>query len=138
MTDERGAAAVELVLIVPALMMMVLFAVAGGRVALAHGSVQQAAAAAARTASIARTAGEAHTTSQAVATATLANQGLQCTTSTVSVDTSGFASAVGTVASVTATVSCTVRLSDLSVPGLPGTVVVTETVTSPLDTYRGR
>ena len=53
--DERGSAAIELVLLVPALMLMLLFAVAGGRVAIAHGSVQQAAADAARAASIART-----------------------------------------------------------------------------------
>lgn len=135
--DERGSAAIEVVLLVPALMAMLLFAVAGGRVAIAHGSVQQAAADAARVASIARTAGEAHTTAVASARATLANQGLVCTSMTVTVDTSGFATPVGTPASVGATVSCTVELSQLSLPGLPDRVV-TATVTSPLDVFRGR
>ena len=87
--DERGSAAIELVLLVPALMLLLLFAVAGGRVAIAHGSVQQAAADAARAASIARTAGAAQTTAVAAARATLANQGLTCASMTVTLDTSG-------------------------------------------------
>lgn len=135
---ERGSAAIEIVLLVPALMLLLLFAVAGGRVAMAHGSVQQAAADAARAASIARTASSAHATAVSAASATLANQGLTCTSMTVSLDTSGFARPVGTPASVGATVSCTVALADLAVPGLPDTRLVTATVTSPLDTYRGR
>jgi Flp pilus assembly protein TadG len=135
--DERGSAAIEVVLLVPALMLLLLFAVAGGRVAIAHGSVEQAAADAARAASIARTAGSAQSTAGEAARATLANQGLNCTSVTVTLDTSGFATSVGSPASVAATVSCTVRLSDLAVPGLPDRVI-TATVTSPLDTYRGR
>ena len=135
--DERGSAAIELVLLVPALMLLLMFAVAGGRVAIAHGSVQQAAADAARAASIARTAGAAQTTAVAAARATLANQGLTCASMTVTLDTSGFATPVGTPASVVATVSCTVELSELSLPGLPDRVV-SATVASPLDVFRGR
>ena len=135
--DERGSAAIELVLLVPALMLLLMFAVAGGRVAIAHGSVQQAAADAARAASIARTAGTAQTTAVAAARATLANQGLTCASMTVTLDTSGFATPVGTPASVAATVSCTVELSELALPGLPDRVV-SATVTSPLDVFRGR
>ena len=135
--DERGSAAIELVLLVPALMLLLLFAVAGGRVAIAHGSVQQAAADAARAASIARTAGSAQTSAVTAARATLANQGLTCASMTVTLDTSGFSRPVGTPASVGATVSCTVELSELSLPGLPDRVV-SATVTSPLDVFRGR
>ena len=118
-------------------MLLLMFAVAGGRVAIAHGSVQQAAADAARAASIARTAGTAQTTAVAAARATLANQGLTCASMTVTLDTSGFSRPVGTPASVAATVSCTVELSELSLPGLPDRVV-SATVTSPLDVFRGR
>ena len=135
--DERGSAAIELVLLVPALMLLLMFAVAGGRVAIAHGSVQQAAADAARAASIARTAGTTQTTAVAAARATLANQGLTCASMTVTLDTSGFATPVGTPANVAATVSCTVELSELALPGLPNRVV-SATVTSPLDVFRGR
>ena len=135
--DERGSAAIELVLLVPALMLLLLFAVAGGRVAIAHGSVQQAAADAARAESIARTAGSAQTSAVTAARATLANQGLTCASMTVTLDTSGFAKPVGTPANVAATVSCTVELSELALPGLPDRVV-SATVTSPLDVFRGR
>lgn len=136
-SDERGSAAIEIVILVPALMLLLLLAVAGGRVAIAHGSVQQAAADAARSASIARTVGAAQSSAAAAARATLANQGLTCATLSVSLDTSGFATPVGTPASVGATVSCTVELSQLAIPGLPDRVV-TATVSSPLDVYRGR
>ena len=135
--DERGSAAIELVLLVPALMLLLMFAVAGGRVAIAHGSVQQAAADAARAASIARTGGSAQTSAGAAARATLANQGLTCASVAVTLDTSGFSRPVGTPASVAATVSCTVELSELALPGLPDRVV-SATVTSPLDVFRGR
>ena len=53
-------------------------------------------------------------------------------------DTSGFASPVGPPANVTATVTCVVNLSDVAVPGLPGTRTITATMTSPLDTFRER
>jgi hypothetical protein len=45
---------------------------------------------------------------------------------------------VGTPASVTATVTCVVNLSDVAIPGLPGTRTITATMSSPLDTYRER
>ena len=57
---------------------------------------------------------------------------------TISVDTSGFGSPVGTPASVRATVTCVVNLSDLAVPGVPGTRTVSASMSSPLDTYRER
>ena len=43
----------------------------------------------------------------------------QCVSMTVTLDTSGFSRPVGTPASVAATVSCTVELSELSLPGQP-------------------
>ena len=50
----------------------------------------------------------------------------------------GFAVQAGTPATVSATVSCTVPLSDLALPGLPGAHTITATFTSPLDVYRQR
>ena len=135
---ERGTAAVELAVAAPFLMLIVLVIVAGGRLELARGGVQAAAADAARAASIARTADAAADTATASAQATLANQGLTCTSTVVSVDLSGFGAPVGPPAAVTATVTCTVPLADLGVPGLPGQRPLTATAVSPLDTYRGR
>ena len=56
----------------------------------------------------------------------------------VDLDTSAFSNPVGAAGTVAATVTCTVDLTDLVAPGVPGTRVVTSTVTSPLDTYRER
>lgn len=136
--QERGSATIEAVIIVPALMLFVALIVAAGRVQMAHQSVDAAAAEAARAASISRTANEAQTRATTSGTQALANQGLKCATTTVTVDTSGFAAPVGAPATVSATVSCVVALDDVALPGLPGAITVDATVHSPLDTYRGR
>ena len=54
------------------------------------------------------------------------------------VDSSGFARPVGTPATVSVSITCVVNLSDVAIPGLPGTLPIAETISSPLDTYRGR
>ncbi len=134
---ERGSAALELVIIAPGLLLVLAVLIFAGRVAIAQQSVDSAAADAARSASISRTQDAAGGAARTAASSSLANQGLRCLTTGTSVDTSGFASPVGTPAFVTATVTCTVNLSDLGAP-IPGTRTVTGTVRSPLDTYRTR
>jgi Flp pilus assembly protein TadG len=136
--DERGSAAIEAAVGVPAFLLFVALIVGAGRVAIAHQAVEAAAAEAARSASIERTRTAAARAAGDAAAATLANQQLQCLSTVIDVDTSGFALPVGTPASVRATVTCVVNLGDVSVPGLSGSMTITETVSSPLDTYRGR
>ena len=136
--DERGSMTLELVVWAPGLLLLFGLLTVAGRVNGANAAVEQAAVDAARTASSARTAAVAVDLAQAGAARTLAAQGLQCTTTTVALDTSGFATRPGQSATVTATVTCPVRLSDLSVPGLPGTRTVSHTATSSLDTFRER
>jgi Flp pilus assembly protein TadG len=135
---ERGSAVIETVIGVPAFVLFVALIIFAGRVAIAHQTVQSAAADAARSASIARTQGAAQTAGDAAAATSLANQHLNCTATTVSVDTTGFASPVGTPAKITASVTCHVNLSDIWLPGVPGTKTITATMSSPLDTYRER
>ncbi|MEU4360758.1 pilus assembly protein [Promicromonospora sp. NPDC023987] len=110
--------------------------IAGGRVAIANQAIESVAAQAARSASIARTQGEANASAEDGAAASLANQDIRCRTSSVTVDTSGFAAPPGTPASVEATVSCAVDLSDVALPGVPGSITITKTMSSPIDTYR--
>ena len=138
LAGERGSVSLELVVLAPGLLLVIGVLIYGGRLELAKQSVQSAASQAAREASIARTQPEANSTADAAATASLAEQGLNCIASSVSVDTSGFASPAGTPATITAEVTCVVQLSDLAVPGLPGSKTVTATADSPLDTYRER
>ena len=135
---ERGSAAVETVVIVPAFLLFVLLIVYAGRVAVTRQAVQAAAAEAARAASLARTPTDARRDGAGGAAAALANQSLPCWSQQVTVDTAGFAAPVGTPASVTATVTCRLDLADLTLPGLPGSRTVTATMTSPIDTYRER
>lgn len=134
---DRGSATLELVLWAPGLLLMIGLLTVAGRVNTANAAVEQAASDAARTASSARTAAGARAMALASAEKTLAAQGLQCTGTTVVLDTSGFGSRPGQSATVTATVTCPVRLSDLSVP-LPGTRTVSHTATSSIDTFRER
>ena len=135
---ERGSVTLEAVILIPAFLLFVALVIAAGRVAVARQGVQTAAAEAARQASIARTAGEATAKAQTGAQQTLADQQLQCLSSSVVTDTSGFAAPVGTPASVSATVTCQVDLAGVAIPGLPGSLTITASFQSPLDTFRGR
>jgi Flp pilus assembly protein TadG len=135
---ERGSASVEAVIGVPVFLLLMGLLIVGGRVAIAHQVVQSAASAAARAASIARTQAAARTDATTAAQQSLANQQLDCLTTTVTLDTAGFTTAVGTPAQVRATVACDLDLSNLGIPGLPASLPITETMSSPLDTYRGR
>ncbi len=93
---------------------------------------------AARASTLARTAGEAQRAGQMAAAQNLSTQGLVCSPSSVSIDLAAFATTAGQPASVTARVSCAVSMSDLVLPGIPGSVTIDESASSALDTYRGR
>lgn len=136
--DERGSEAIEAAIGVPAFLLLTALVIAGGRVAIANQAVQAAAADAARSASISRTQSAAAAAASSTAGTSLANQKLQCAGLVVTVDTSGFAAPVGTPSSVRATVICHVNIADVAVPGLPGTIAVSQTMSSPIDTYRER
>ena len=133
---ELGSAALEAAVGLPAFMLFVALIVLAGRVAITTQAVDSAANASARTASIARTAGDANATARTAAASTLADQNLHCVSTTVTLDTTGFSAPLGTPATVTATVRCVVNLTDLALPGVPGTRTVTATATSPVDTFR--
>jgi Flp pilus assembly protein TadG len=135
---EQGSATIEAVIGVPAFLLFVLLIIAAGRIAVARQAVEASAAEAARSASITRTQHQAKTDGASGAAASLRNQGVRCTSQRVDIDTSGFAAPVGTPAKVTATVTCIADLSDLSIPGLPGSRTITASMSSPIDTYRER
>ena len=136
--DDSGSMTLELVVWTPGLLLIISLLVVAGRVSGAKAAVEQAAIEAARTASIARSPSAANSQALAAARQSLAGQGLQCTDVTVTIDTSGFATPPGRPATVTATVTCPVRLSDLAIPGLPGIRTVTQAAVSSLDTFRER
>ncbi|MCW2588309.1 MAG: TadE-like protein [Mycobacterium sp.] len=135
---ERGSASVEAAVGVPAFVLFVGLIIFGGRTAITHGAVESAAADAARSASIARTSAQAEKDARDAARASLENQDIDCLSVDIDVDTSDFGTAVGDAASVAVAVQCRLDLSDLSVPGVPGTRVIKATMSSPLDTWRER
>lgn len=136
--DQRGAVAVELTLLVPALLLVVGLLVAGGRLWFARTTVNEAAHTAARAASLARSAGEASTAGRAAGSQSLATAGLRCRSTSVSINTAAFGVPAGTPSTVTSTVSCIVDFSDVFLPGWPGSTELTGRGSAALDTYRGR
>jgi Flp pilus assembly protein TadG len=134
---DSGSVSLEMAILGPGFLLFIAALVFGGRVAVAGQAVDQAASEAARTASVARSKVEADATAQAAAENTLKQQGLQCQSLGVAVDTSGFSKPVGTPASVSVVVTCNVQLGDLR-PLLALSRTVTGDASSPLDTYRQR
>jgi len=135
---DEGFTAIELAIVAPALLIVFGLVLAGMRVTVSGTQVEGAARDAARAASISRTSGQAHDAAVQAAHDSLAQQHVTCSGLAVDVSTDGFARPPGTAAAVTAQVRCTVELSDLVVPGLPGMHTMTASYTSSLDTYRAR
>lgn len=136
--SDDGSVAIEAAIIVPPLLMFVCLAIAGGRLVTSGAKIDAAAEDAAREASIHRTAASAQAAAQAAATESLNDQGITCASSSVNINTGGLSVPVGQVGTVTVTVSCTVPLADLLLPGAPGTRTLTSTATSVVDQYRQR
>lgn len=136
--DDRGSASVEAAIAVPAFALFVGLIIFGGRTVVVRHSVESAAADAARSASILRVEADAKKAAKDAAVINLANQGINCLRVDVDINTHQFSHAVGTPAQVDVTVSCLLDLSDLSVPGVPGTRTISATMTSPIDTWRER
>jgi Flp pilus assembly protein TadG len=136
--DERGSAAIEAAIGVPAFVLFVALIIFGGRTASAHEALQAAAAAGARSASIARDAKTAQGAAREAATTSIANQQIGCSDIEVTVDTTDFNKQPGRPGAVDVTVTCRLNLSDLAVPGVPGSRVMRATMSSPIDTWRER
>ena len=130
---ERGSAAAELVLVTPFLVLLLMFAVAAGRLVQARLDVDSAAQQAARAASLARTPQAASAQATQVAQAALAGQPVTCDPAVITPDLSDFTPG----GEVTVQVTCTVHLSDLSLLRIPGSETITAAFTAPVDTYRG-
>ncbi|MDQ1249783.1 MAG: hypothetical protein QG597_4159 [Actinomycetota bacterium] len=140
---DRGSVTIEVAILAPALLMLLGLAIVGGRYELAAGTIEAAASAGARAASLARTAADAQRDARRLVEASLHDQDLHCRNTTVSVDTSGFATRqvlrpaeTPVPAHVTVTLTCQLDTALLSLPGLPGSTTIRATASSVLDTYR--
>jgi Flp pilus assembly protein TadG len=120
--------AVEVVLMTPVLVAFLLLVISFGRYVAVRGDVESAARDAVRAASLERSSSSAVQAARTTAAASLVGHA-RCASAMLS----GSFSAGGTV---TATLTCSVPLSDLGLLGLPGSVSVKASSSAPLDLYR--
>jgi Flp pilus assembly protein TadG len=137
-SGDGGVVALETAVMAVAFVFLLGLLVAAGRVMLARGVADTAAHAAAREASLALSPDAAQRAANDAARTSLQGSGLRCAGMQVSVNPSGLSAPIGQESTVTATVSCTVALSDITLPGLPGAKTLTSRFTSVVDPYRSR
>ncbi len=130
--DDQGSLTVELAVLTPVLFVLVALAVVFGRVTEARLQVVESSRAGAQMAAVEPDAAQA--AAGAVRAALVGELGLShiCPSPRVSTDTGHFYPG----GYVTVSVACRVTLSDLSVPGIPGSTVVRASSTAPIDPYR--
>ncbi len=136
--NQRGSLTVEFAILVPALMLLFGVAVGGARTWMARSSVEQVAGAAARAAALEYTPTAAAAAGERLARAQVAVGDVRCTPLAVTVDAHALNTPAGVPGQVRATADCDVPLSDLLVPGWPGTMRVSASGSAVLDTYRRR
>jgi Flp pilus assembly protein TadG len=130
--DQDGSIIVEMVVITPVLFVLVLILVVFGRVSEAHQQVVEAARAGAEAAAVLPTSGSAQAGGPEAAAIGVFGQAHTCAHAQITTDVSNFRPG----GSVSVTVVCQVDLSDLSVPGVPGSTTVQATAVAPIDPYR--
>jgi Flp pilus assembly protein TadG len=130
--NERGAMAIEAVLLTPVLVAAIIMIAAGSRYVDARSQTNHAAYAAARAASLTTNQEAAVQAGRKAAEHSMAERGRACADLKVDIDAGDF-NPGGTVR---ATVACTADLSDLVGIGLPGSKTFTFTAVVPLEQHR--
>ena len=129
--SDDGSYTVELVLWTPVLALLIVLIVAAGRIVAAGSDATGASRDAARAASLHTNMTAAEQAARQAARDSFGRQGDRCQKVTVTVS--------GTVAPgglVTVSVSCTASLSELAIPGAPGSRTLSATSTVPIETTR--
>ena len=134
--ERGGSAGVEAAIGAVALVGLLTFGLAVGRLTAAEAAVTEAAHAAARLGSAVRDPATARAAATGEVSRVLAQQGIACTDLTVVVAVPVVP--VGDAATATARVRCSVRWADLALPGLPGRHDINAEFTSSIDRYRER
>ena len=130
---DGGFATFETVIVTPILVLVLLVAVAAGRLESARLDVDTAASAAARAASLARGPAEAAMVAKTEAARSLTTAGVSCPHPQTVIDTAAFRPG----GLVKVTVTCRADLGDLAGVGLlPLRTSIIKSSTSPIDRYR--
>jgi TadE-like protein len=131
--DERGSLAVELAMIAPSLLLLFGLIFAYGRVSQVNGTLESGTRDAARSATVARSLAEAQDRARRVVAEAIEATPQSCQDS-LDVRVLGDFVAGDPI---TIQARCRYGLSDIGLPGAPGTVSANSSFTSMLDPYRG-
>ncbi len=123
---------IELAVLAPVLFVLALSIVVFGRVSEARQVVVEASRAGAQAAAVLPDPGSAQQGAADSAVIGLFNESHICADPQISTDVSHFHPG----GYVTVSVACQVSLSDLSVPGVPGSTTIRASTTAPIDPYR--
>ena len=132
---DRGSVTLELLVLTPAVLAVLGAVLIAGRFEEAAGVVEQASAAAARAASLARSPSSAQEAARRASVDALGVRDLHCSRLEVDVQPASPTSP-GRPGQATVTVRCTLDLSAVSLPGVPGTREIVGRTVSVLDVYR--
>lgn len=130
---ETGSLAVEMAMVAPGLLLIFGLIFAYGRAAQVNGTLESGTRDAARSVTMARSYDDALQRANAVMLDALKDAPQSCQ-NTLDVKISG---KYEPGEPVTVSTRCTYDLSDLGLPGAPGTLTATSSFTSMLDPYRG-
>lgn len=130
---DSGALAVEMVIVIPALLLLVSLVFAYGRVAQVNGTMEAGVRDAARSASQARDSEEALDVARRVIETALGPGATDCLDDLDVQLLGGFQAGEP----VTIAAECEYSMDDLGLPGVPGSVTTRSTFSSPLDPNRG-
>lgn len=131
---DAGSIAVELTFIMPLLLLLLALLYGYGRVAQVNGTLEAGTRDASRAASQARSADQARTVAEQAVRSSLQVGGKACL-DTLEVELRNGVFRAGFPVTVDAT--CTYEVSDLGLPGMPGTLDASASFTSPVDPNRG-
>jgi len=138
---ESGSAVLEVLILIPVILAIIDIAVYAGQVRVAHSAVRAAAQEAARKASVSRKYSDS-LNAETWARDVLVGQGLYCNPQSAVWSASPFqafqAGGTGIPGYVTVTVTCQVAVNAIGLPGVGQLITITESASSPIDTYRWR
>ena len=131
--DERGSLAVEMAMIAPGLLLIFGLIFAYGRAAGVNGTLESGTRDGARSATMARSYDEAVTMATAAVAQAIVGTPQACQSSLDVVVSQNFRPGEA----ITVTATCTYGISDIGLPGAPGSITPASSFTSMLDPYRG-
>lgn len=130
---ERGSLAVEMTIIIPSILLIFGLIFAYGRAAQVNGMLESGTRDAARTATVARSYDDAVARARSVVEDALRATPASCRNSLSVTVSDNFRAGEP----ITVTARCTYGISDIGLPGAPGSVTPSSSFTSMLDPNRG-